>query len=565
MAKAKKTSGRPRSEAQKATEKNLIPNNERSPAEVRENGRKGGIASGKARRRKKTVKQEIDVLLSLPVKSDKNREALEALGINPDDANNQTMIVVSAYRNALKGDMRAAQLVMNRFGMSEAEKQQIKLKKEELKLAREKAKREADAEKNMQAYEAEYRGIPSMSIIPKYASVLRDIKGHEHSEYVLDGGRGSTKSSFVSLAVVDLIETNPNFNAVALRKVGNTIRDSVYNQIVWAINDLGLSDRYKCSKSPADIERIGTGQHIFFRGTDDPLKVKSIKPVHGYIAVVWFEELDQFAGDAEIRSVEQSTLRGGDISYVFKTFNPPKSRSNWANKYILMQKPGMVVVHNTYKDVPSEWLGKKFIDDADFLKEVNPDAYKHEYLGVANGDGGNVFENVEVREITDDEIKQFDRIYHGVDWGWYPDPFDYVRCYYDAARLTLYVFMEYRCNKRSNRETADKLIEMGVGSDIVTCDSAEEKSVQDYRAYGIAARGAEKGPGSVDYSMKWLASLKKIVIDPVRCPDAAKEFTDYEYERDKDGNVMTGYPDKDNHSIDAVRYAMNSVWKHRGK
>lgn len=547
-------------------DENLIPNNKRSPSEVRENGKKGGIESGKTRRRKKTIKQDLDLLLSLPVAGEKNREALAALGIDPDDANNQTMVAVSAYRNALKGDMKAAQLVMNRFGMSDAEKQQIKLKKEELKLAREKAKREADAEKNMQAYEAEYRGIPSMSIIPKYASVLRDIKGHEHSEYVLDGGRGSTKSSFVSLAVVDLIETNPNFNAVVLRKVGNTIRDSVYNQIVWAINELGLGDRYKCSKSPADIERIGTGQHIFFRGTDDPLKVKSIKPVHGYIAVVWFEELDQFAGDAEIRSVEQSTLRGGDVSYVFKTFNPPKSRSNWANEYILTQKPGMLVVHNTYQDVPVEWLGKKFLDDAGFLKEINPDAYEHEYLGVANGNGGNVFENLELRAITDDEISQFDRIYHGVDWGWYPDPFAYAKCYYDPARLTLYVFGEYRCNKKSNRETADVLIQKKkVGSDIVMCDSAEPKSVQDYRAYGIAARGVEKGPGSVDYSMKWLAGLKKIVIDPGRCPGAAKEFTEYEYDRDKDGNVITGYPDMNNHSIDAIRYAMNTVWKHRGK
>ena len=132
--------------------------------------------------------------------------------------------------------------------------------------------------------------------------------------------------------------------------------------------------------------------------------------------------------------------------------------------------------------------------------------------------------------------------------------------------MTLYIYEEYRCNKKGNRETADVLIsDFKIGADLVTCDSAEQKSVDDYRTYGISARGAEKGPGSVDYSMKWLASLNKIVIDPNRCPETVKEFVEYEYERDKDGNVITGYPDRNNHSIDAVRYATNSIWKKRGQ
>ena len=224
------------------------------------------------------------------------------------------------------------------------------------------------------------------------------------------------------------------------------------------------------------------------------------------------------------------------------------------------------MVESTYLDVPKKWLGKPFLDEAEFLKSVNPTAYENEYLGVANGTGGNVFDNVVIREITDDEIAQFDRLYNGLDWGWYPDPFHFVRCHYDAARLRLFIFVEYRCRKQSNRQTADKLIEMGItGNDLITCDSAEKKSVSDYRSYGLLARGAEKGPGSVDYSTKWLQSLREIIIDNTRCPETATEFLEYEYERDKDGEVISGYPDKNNHAIDAVRYATNPIWKRKGQ
>lgn len=559
-------------------EENLIPfNSDQSHEKAVENGKKGGIASGKAKRRKKTAKQELDLLLSLPVKDEKNKKALAEIGIDPNDANNQTMVVVSAYRNALKGDPKSIQMVLNSFGMTEAEKANIKIKKEQLKIERE----ESNAKILQMAGSASptftYRGIPSMSIIPAYASLLRDIKAHNHSEYVLTGGRGSTKSSFISLAIVDLIETNKEFNACVFRQVGNTITGSVYNQIVWAIDQLGLNNEYKCTKSPSEITKLSTGQKIFFRGADDPLKVKSIKPLTGYLAIAWFEELDQFNGPESIRSIEQSVIRGGDVAYKFKSFNPPKSKNNWANEYVLMPKSDMLVTHTSYLDVPTEFLGKAFIDDAEFLKEINPVAYEHEYLGIANGNGGNVFDNVEVRGITDDEIATFDRIYEGVDWGWYPDPFAFARMHYDASRMTLYIYGEFRANKMGNEETAIAVREkfdirdskgnmiQSVDDGIIYCDSAEPKSVGGWKALGMPARAVEKGPGSVDYSMKWLARLLKIVIDPVRCPETAKEFVNYEYDRDKDGNVVSGFPDRDNHSIDAVRYAMFPVWRKRGQ
>lgn len=396
--------------------------------------------------------------------------------------------------------------------------------------------------------------------------MVRDIRRGIHTEYVLPGGRGSTKSSGISCIIIELLKNNSDMHALVLRKVGNTIKDSVYAQIKWAISKMGLDAEFKFKTSPFEITYKPTGQKIYFRGADDPLKIKSIKPEFGYIGIVWFEELDQFAGPEEIRNIQQSAIRGGDKAYRFKSFNPPRSKNNWANEYTeeaQEKDPEALVTHSTYKDVPKDWLGEQFINDAEHLKEVNPAAYNNEYMGEANGNGGNVFEFIEEREITDEEIASFDRIYQGVDWGWFPDPFAFVRVYYDAARETIYFIDEYGANKKKNSETAAEIKRRGYDDYIITCDSAEKKSTSDYRDEGLPARDAIKGPGSVEYSMKWLQG-KKLVFDPRRTPKARNEFKKYEYERDKDGNIISGYPDKDNHFIDATRYATESMWTRRG-
>lgn len=407
----------------------------------------------------------------------------------------------------------------------------------------------------------------SKLIAPHFYSVHRAIKEHKYTHYDLAGGRGSTKSSFASIEVVLLIIRNPNTHAVVLRKVANTLRDSVYAQYIWAISMLNLEQYFICKVSPMEIIYKPTGQRILFRGLDDKAKIKSIKVSFGYIAIVHAEEKDQYAGREELRNVYQSVMRGGDKFWIFETYNPPISQNNWANMDSLINRPDRLTHKSTYLEVPKEWLGEQFILEAEHLKSINEKAYNHEYLGMAVGTGGNVFDNVVTKQITDEEIKQFDRIYMGIDWGWYPDPFVWVKIYYNANQRKLYIFDEYRCNKKSNEETANALRkEKGVtNDDLIIADSAEQKSVADYRSYGLFCRGAEKGPGSVEYSMKWLQGLTEIIIDNKRCPHTAEEFLKYEYERTKDGEIISGYPDKDNHSIDAVRYAMSTVWKRKGQ
>lgn len=418
---------------------------------------------------------------------------------------------------------------------------------------------------SLQSRDTEVYRLDSLLIADGFQAVRRDIINHNHTEYVFSGGRGGTKSSFISLEVIELLKNNPGIHMLAVRQVADTLKDSVYAQLKWSIREQGLEDEFHCGLSPLEITYKPTGQKIYFRGADDPLKIKSIKTEFGYIGILWFEELDQFKGDEAVRSIEQSAIRGGDLAWIFKSFNPPKTKDNWANKYIRTPKETRYLHHSTYIDsqVPAEWLGKTFLEEAEFLKQINPNAYEHEYLGLANGSGGMVFENVQPKAITDEQIKTFDRLYNGVDWGWYPDPWTFNRMYYNKNQRTLYIFDEARKNKENNQSTAKIVRSKTLKNEVVTCDSAEPKSVNDYIAEDLRARGAEKGPGSVEYSMKWLQGLTAIIIDPVRCPHTYQEFAEYEYERNKDGEVISGYPDKNNHHIDATRYAMETIWKYR--
>ena len=427
-----------------------------------------------------------------------------------------------------------------------------------IKQEQEEKKAAEEAARNAKEYHMDLYNIPDC-----FHGVIRDIRDREHMEYVFKGGRGSTKSTTVAMTIVELMKNNHDIHAVVCRKVGNTIKDSVYNKIKWAIGKQEFTEEFDSKLSPMEITLKSTGQKIYFRGADDPDKIKSINPEFGYIGILWFEELDQFAGPEEIRKIEQSAIRGGDLAWIFKSFNPPKTMNNWANKYVLEPKENRIVHSSTYLDVPSEWLGQPFIDEAEHLKEVNPNAYEHEYIGIANGNGGNVFEYLEIRDITDEEISHMDRVFAGVDYGWYPDSFCYLRTYYDSAREKIYLIDELYVNKWSNSKTADWIKKKGYDDYTMICDSAEPKSVNDFRDAGLPARGAIKGPGSIEYGFKFLQT-KTIVIDPKRTPNAYKEITEYEYDRDKEGNVISGYPDGNDHAISALRYAYEPLFNRRG-
>ena len=424
------------------------------------------------------------------------------------------------------------------------------------------------------------------NVIPMYDDVLIDILEHKHTHYTFPGGRGSTKSSFVGgIAVPLLIVQNPNCHAVCFRQVANTIQNSTFAQVTWGIYQLGLESLFSIPKTySTGITYLPTGQKILFMGMDDPNKVKSIKLPFGYVGITWWEELDQYSGEKALRKALQSTMRGGDKFWDFRTFNPPISRNNWANEYadLAETRANTRVVRNTYLDVPVNWLGTQFIEEAEELKEINPKAYEHEYLGIPVGTGGDVFQNaedldmeqiVELKDGNDVVYKRvplwqtFDHVYNGIDWGFAKDPFRFVKMHFDKKHLDLYIFDEYSTLKTRNKVVFDTLYEdlkKVNKSELVIADSAEEKSIADFKAYGAFIRGAEKGPESVRYGIKWLQGLRHIYIDKRRCPETYKEFVNYEYEQDKDGNFISAYPDANNHSIDATRYALEKYWKRKG-
>ena len=530
-------------------EQNLIPfTSNQSREEAEKNGRKGGQKSGEVRRQKKAIKDTMKMLLALEMPESEGKESLREMGIADEDLTIQTQIAVQQIDKAMKGNLESAKFVRDTAGEyigAEEEKEEV----EQYKVS-----------------------IPAKDIPPAFIDIYRSILNREYLEYWLLGGRGSIKSTFANEVLIDLLENNPKMCAIIIRRYTNTLRDSVYAQTEWTISQFsetfhGLIDTYDFKVSPMEVTKKTTGQKIYFRGTDDPGKIKSIKPPLGmYIGVILYEEFDQLQGMNAIRKINQSIVRGGEDFIQLYVCNTPASKQHFVNKEKKVAKKNRLVHLSDYRSAPKEWLGQAFIDEAEFVAETLPTTYENEYLGHETGDGGNVFENLEIREITDEEIEKFDWLYKGIDWGWYPDPFAYNNMYYNSQKRELYIFDEFHANKMSNELTWQALQEKGVTEDdLITADSAENKSIGDYRDYGSNIRGVQKGPGSVEYSMKWLSSLKKIVIDRERCPHTATEFEEYEFEKDKDGNVITGYPDSNNHHIDAVRYALERVWGRRGE
>jgi phage terminase large subunit len=400
-------------------------------------------------------------------------------------------------------------------------------------------------------------------ISPAFYSVHWDILYGNHTYYDLYGGRGSTKSSFISAEIVLGMMEDSNANAVVFRKYGVTLRESVYEQIQWAIDALGVSDLWEARVSPLRFVYKPTGQKIVFRGLDKAKKTKSIKVSYGYFKYLWFEELDEFSGIEEIRTVQQSVLRGGSKFVVFKSFNPPISRSSWANVYVSKPRDDSLRHKSDYTTVPVEWLGQPFVDEAEHLKKTNPKAYEHEYLGNAVGLGTNIFDVLEIRTITDDEISRMERIYQGQDWGWYPDPKAFIRISYNHNTETIYLLDELGGCKIRNADMAQQIRDNGYDDYTISCGADEQESIVDFRDAGLPARQANVGPGSVKYTFEWL-QCRKIVIDTKRTPRAYKEIIEYEHDVDSNGEVIADYPDRNNHWIDALRYATSPLSMRRG-
>ena len=386
-----------------ANEQNLKPITTLSNEEAVARGRAGGIASGEARRRKRTMIQDLEMLLNqTEQKSGKTYQELATLGL---------------IKGAVSGSSKNYEIIQSLIEKKDHEEQ-----KQEV-----------------------YVVLPAKDVASSFADINRAIDDRDYREFYLEGGRGSTKSSFISEKIIELLEQNPNMCCVVLRKVKDTLKDSVFSQLEWAVDTLGetyphIKEDYKFTKSPLEITKVSTGQKIYFRGADDYGKIKSLKtPKDMYVGITWYEEFDQFAGMNEVRKINQSLIRGGDDFIQFYSYNTPASTQHFVNIEKLIPKDTRLVHLSDYRAVPKKWLGQAFIDEAEFLKSINEKLYDNEYLGLMTGVGGNVFENIELREIPDNEIDTFDFIYQGLDFGYFPDPLAWTKCSYNPNQRTLYI------------------------------------------------------------------------------------------------------------------------------
>lgn len=388
---------------------------------------------------------------------------------------------------------------------------------------------------------------------------------------ICKGGRGSGKSSDIAHVIVQLLMRYP-LNAVGIRKVDNTIELSIFEQIKWAISEQGVSHLFKVNKSPMRITYIPRGNYMVFRGAQEPERIKSLKSANYPFAIAWIEELAEFKTEEEVTTITNSLLRGelGDGLFYkfFFSYNPPKRKQSWVNKkYETSFQPANTFVHHsTYHDNP--FISKQFIAEAEAAKERNQNRYEWEYEGKAIGSGVVPFDNLQVEagNITDEMVKSFDNIRQAVDFGYGPDPLSFVRWHYDKKKNGIYAIDELYGQKISNRELGKWIKAKGYESLDITADSAEPKSIDELKLeHGIRRiRGAKKGPDSVQYGEEWLDDLDFICIDPLRTPNIAREFENIDYQTDRDGNPKPRLEDKDNHTIDATRYAFERDMKRAG-
>ena len=402
---------------------------------------------------------------------------------------------------------------------------------------------------------------------PKFYEVYEKVRNSLITHFFLKGGRGSTKSTFVAMCILLCMMFDASKGEIVhccvIRRVDNTLRASVHAQFMKAAAILGVDVYWTPGFSPLTYtykkKSSGASITIQFHGVDDPVKLKSITPAKGYFKYIWVEEAAEFDNMEHIRSVLQSLMRGGEIYKVFYTFNPPKDVTHWANVECEIPSKDRFVHHSTYLDVVAshpKWLGNQFVAEAESLKERNYPAYEHEYLGIATGVEGQIFGNIEIRELSGKEIKAFEKVSCGLDWGFSIDPLAVIWVAYDQKRRTLYLFDEIYKQSMSNAATAREILEVKKWRGRVICDNAEPKSIADINGMGVKALPCRKGKGSVHRGIRWLsAEIDKIVVDPNRCPNAVKELKSYAYEKDAGGKYKREYPDKDNHIIDALRYA----------
>jgi len=405
----------------------------------------------------------------------------------------------------------------------------------------------------------------------KFHNVHCDITEELYSDYWLKGGRGSTKSTFAAVEIILGIISDPQANTICFRKTANTLRDSILETLLFAIDKLDVSDEFDYIKSPIEITYLPTGQKIILRGLDEPSKLKSIKIRKGYFKFLWFEEGEEYYGIEEIRSVRQSILRGGDKFITFFTFNPPRNPHHWLYKELEYNNPDRLIHHSHYLDIPAHWLGSQFIKDAERLKLNNPEAYEHEYGGIPLQNPEEIIFSgkYEVRDFETPPVAQMHqcRFFFGADWGFANDPSVLLRMFIkDGCLWVDYEAYGYHIEiDHLGKQLFDKIPESRRYP--IKADCSRPETISNVARQGFNISAAEKWTGCVIDGIEYLKSFVKIIIH-TRCPKLLKEAQHYSYKIDKvTKQVLPEVNDKHqngvkfDHGWDSARYGLDGYIK----
>lgn len=410
--------------------------------------------------------------------------------------------------------------------------------------------------------------------IPANAKVIKlpEVVGKGYGSFwrfkgryrIVKGGRGSKKSTTTAMNFIQRMMEYPESNLMVVRKVYRTIKDSCYTQLLWAINRLGVSHLWDSKESPLEMTYKPTGQKIYFRGLDDPLKITSITVEVGYLCWLWIEEAYEILNESDFDMLDES-IRGVVPDDLFKqvtlTFNPWNEKI-WIKRRFFDVEPNPDIFTLTTNYMCNEWLDAA--DKAVFerMKTQNPRRYQVAGLGNWGIAEGLVFENWEEKAFDVEQIRSLPSVKSafGLDFGYTNDPTAFTCLLIDLSIKTIWIFDEFYEHGFSNEKIAEKIISMGYAKEKITADSSEPKSIDRLRELGIRnIHGARKGKDSISNGIDFLQDFK-IFIHP-KCVNHITEISNYCWDKDKSGKLLNKPVDDFNHLMDALRYAVERFVK----
>lgn len=408
-------------------------------------------------------------------------------------------------------------------------------------------------------------------LAPVYYQVHNNVKYHKTTHNFLEGGRNSAKSSETAIEIILDMVNDRRASAIALRRFYKTLHDSVFNQFLWAIDILDLNSEFTWTVSPLRIKRIGTNQTIEFaalNGPEDYRKIKSYKPGIGtYFKDIWYEECDEFDSYTQIQQTNLTLMRDGPYFNVFYVSNAPFNTNHWYTIKSRTKRPDYFYLHTTVYDIPHHWTTQAQWDEINFMKENNPAEYNHRILGLPGNNDLKVFTNIyeyNYDNIDDNVKRRWDNFACGLDFGYRPDPTAYVVWYYDDVHNDLYAIGERYEIRLKTEEIYNRIKdcqeETKIDEEITS--EIDNRIIDELYDMGLDIEAAEKGPKSREFGVKWLQNLNHIYIDINKTPNIWREFTSFEFVKDKYDNITSKTQDGNDHTIDATRYACEKYWKH---